>query len=122
MSTERQPEAAFEALSEGLGRRDLLRATAAIGTGAIAPAWLASPGLADVAAGPEDGPGPRVLQAGVGRRVGTYLALTPENSSWGYLPNRAATPIRRVRSGALVTFDTVSHEGILEDQGRDPDR
>jgi acetamidase/formamidase len=27
-----------------------------------------------------------------------------------------------VDSGATVTFDTVSHEGILEDQGRDPDR
>src|SRR5262249_29049627 len=25
-----------------------------------------------------------------------------------------------VPSGSLVTFDTVSHEGILEDQGRDP--
>ncbi len=63
-----------------------------------------------------------MLQAGVGRRVGTYVPLGPDNVSWGYLPNRDATPIRRVRSGALVTFDTVSHEGILEDQGRDPDR
>jgi acetamidase/formamidase len=30
--------------------------------------------------------------------------------------------VRTVRSGASVTFDTVSHEGILEDQGRDPVR
>ncbi len=38
MSTESDPEAAFETLSEGIGRRDLLRASAAIGAGAIAPA------------------------------------------------------------------------------------
>ena len=29
---------------------------------------------------------------------------------------------RTLTSGAVVTFDTVSHEGILEDQGRDPVR
>lgn len=54
--------------------------------------------------------------------MGTYVPLGPDNVSWGYLPNRDATPIRRVRSGALVTFDTVSHEGILEDQDQDRDR
>lgn len=42
--------------------------------------------------------------------------------SWGFLPNRDAKAVRSVPSGALVTFDTVSHEGILEDQGRDPVR
>jgi acetamidase/formamidase len=41
---------------------------------------------------------------------------------WGFLPNRDAAAVRSVRSGSLVTFDTVSHEGILEDQGRDPVR
>jgi len=115
-------EAAFETLSAGVGRRDLLKATAAIGAGAIAPAWMLSPGIADVAAAANDGPGPRVLQAGAGRRPGHYVISTLETVRWGYLPNRDAKPVRTVRSGALVTFDTVSHEGILEDQGRDPVR
>src|SRR5262249_35190286 len=46
---------------------------------------------------------------------------TPETISWGWLPNRASTPALRVAVGDTVTIDTVSHEGILDDQGRDPD-
>jgi acetamidase/formamidase len=114
-----EPEAAFETLSEGIGRRELLTAAAAIGAGAIAPAWMLSPGVEDAAAA-ADGPGPRVLQSGRGRRVGHYVESTPETVRWGFLPNRDARPIRTVTSGSIVTFDTVSHEGILEDQGRDP--
>lgn len=49
-----------------------------------------------------------------------YVPATPETIRWGYLPDNAAKPILTVPSGATVTFDTVSHEGILEDQGRDP--
>jgi len=49
-----------------------------------------------------------------------YVPAVPETIRWGYLPDNAAKPILTVRSGATVTFDTVSHEGILEDQGRDP--
>src|SRR4051794_20316407 len=114
-----EPEAAFERLTEGLGRRDFLRAATAIGAGAIAPAWMLSPGVEDAAAA-ADGPGPRVLQSGRGQRAGHYVESTPETVQWGFLPNRDARPIRTVTSGSLVTFDTVSHEGILEDQGRDP--
>ena len=113
------PEEAFEALSDGIGRRDLFRAAGAIGAGAIAPAWMLSPGVEDAAAA-TDGPGPPVLQSGRGRRVGHYVTSTPDTVMWGFLPNRDARPVRTVRSGELVTFDTVSHEGILEDQGRDP--
>jgi acetamidase/formamidase len=80
---------------------------------------MLSPGAEDAAAA-TDGPGPRVLQSGRGRRVGHEVTSTPETVRWGSLPNRDAKPVRTVRSGALVTFDTVSHEGILEDQGRDP--
>jgi acetamidase/formamidase len=119
MTSEHGPEAAFESLSEGIGRRDFLRAATAIGAGAIAPAWMLSPGVEDAAA-QADGPGPRVLQSGRGRRVGHYVQSTPETVRWGFLPNRDARPILTVPSGSLVTFDTVSHEGILEDQGRDP--
>src|SRR3954469_1163025 len=119
MTAAHEPEAAFETLSEGIGRRAFLRAATAIGAGAIAPAWMLSPGVEDAAAA-ADGPGPRVLQSGEGRRAGHYVVSTPETVRWGFLPNRDARPIRTVASGSLVTFDTVSHEGILEDQGRDP--
>jgi acetamidase/formamidase len=117
---ERHPEAAFATLWEGIGRRELLLAATAIGAGAIAPGWTLSPGVEDALAAAADGPGPRVLQSGGGRRAGHYVTSTPRTVRWGSLPNRDANPIRVVRSGALVTFDTVSHEGILEDQGRDP--
>lgn len=49
-----------------------------------------------------------------------YVPSTPETITWGYLPNRDSKPVLSVPSGAVVVFDTVSHEGILEDQGRDP--
>lgn len=62
-----------------------------------------------------------MLQPGQGRVDGAhYLRTTPETCLWGRLPHRDRTPVLRVASGATVTIDTVSHEGILEDQGRDP--
>jgi len=123
MTADPDPEEAFETLSQVIGRRDLLRASAAIGAGAIAPAWTLSPGAEEaVAAVAGRGPGPRVLQHGRGRRPGHYVASTPDTVRWGHLPNREAKAVRTVKSGSLVTFDTVSHEGILEDQGRDPVR
>src|SRR4051794_41218172 len=91
MTTWHEPEAAFETLSEGIGRRDFLRAATAIGAGAIAPAWMLSPGIEDAAAA-EDGPGPRVLQCGEGRRVGHYVESTSETVRRGFLPNRDGPP------------------------------
>jgi acetamidase/formamidase len=44
----------------------------------------------------------------------------PETVSWGWLPNAASRPVLAVTSGDVVCVDTISHEGILEDQGRDP--
>jgi acetamidase/formamidase len=49
-----------------------------------------------------------------------YLPSDPDAVMWGYLPNRTVEPVLTVPSGATVTVDTVSHEGVLEDQGRDP--
>ena len=49
-----------------------------------------------------------------------YVPSTLDNVFWGMLPNRSDKPILHVPSGSTVTFDTVSHEGILEDQGKDP--
>ena len=134
MPADNQPEAAFELLSEGIGRRTLLKATAAIGAGAVAPAWLLSPGVDEAISDPGGvtrgvetefdtvgrRPPGRILQPGVGRRVGHYVRSTRETVMWGYLPNAASRPVLTVRSGALVTFDGVSHEGMLEDQGRNP--
>lgn len=51
---------------------------------------------------------------------GIYIPSTPDTIHWGSLPNRSTEPLLTVASGAVVTFDTVSHEGILEDQGRNP--
>jgi len=48
-----------------------------------------------------------------------YVPSTLDTITWGYLPNRDAKPVMSVASGSVVTFDTVSHEGLLEDQGRD---
>ena len=49
-----------------------------------------------------------------------YLPVTPETCRWGWWPNRLAVPVMSVDDGTVVTVDTLSHEGILEDQGRDP--
>lgn len=49
-----------------------------------------------------------------------YVPTTPETARWGSLPNADSKPVLTMPSGSLVTFDTVSHEGVLEDQGKDP--
>ena len=49
-----------------------------------------------------------------------YVPSTPQTVMWGALPKADAKPVLTVPSGSTVVFDTVSHEGILEDQGRDP--
>ncbi len=47
------------------------------------------------------------------------LRCGPETVHWGYLSG-AAEPVLRIAPGDTVTIDTVSHEGILADQG-DPE-
>jgi acetamidase/formamidase len=49
-----------------------------------------------------------------------YIPSTPDTIKWGRLPNATDEPLLTVASGTVVVFDTLSHEGILEDQGRDP--
>ncbi|MGP3968754.1 acetamidase/formamidase family protein [Streptomyces sp. 6N223] len=62
-----------------------------------------------------------ILQPGAGPIHGEhYLPSLPEQVRWGYVPARDSEPVLRIRSGETVTVDSVSHEGILEDQGRDP--
>jgi acetamidase/formamidase len=111
-------EAARSLIESGIERRDFERASALVGTGAVAPGWLLSPGVAAVAAGP--GSAAPVLQSGTGRVEGRYVRSTLETVRWGTLPGAESIPAATVESGAMVTIDTISHEGILEDQGRDP--
>ena len=62
-----------------------------------------------------------ILQPGVGEITGDHsVAATPGNVLWGRLPCAADAPVLEVAPGATVTFDTISHEGILPDQGQDP--
>ncbi|MFC3689053.1 acetamidase/formamidase family protein [Aquipuribacter hungaricus] len=119
--TEQQEQAARarEVLVEGLGRRGFMRAAAGV-TALAGAAAAASPAAA--APRPPRVQLPRdVLQPGRGRIDGEhYLASTPDDVRWGYVPSVDSEPVLTVPSGATVTIDTVSHEGILEDQGRDP--
>ena len=36
------------------------------------------------------------------------------------MPNAATKPVLSIPSGATIVFDTLSHEGLVEDQGRNP--
>ncbi|WP_363331570.1 acetamidase/formamidase family protein [Microbacterium sp.] len=49
-----------------------------------------------------------------------YVPASPATVLWGRLPCETDVPVLTVAGGATVTFDTVSHEGILPDQGQDP--
>ena len=61
------------------------------------------------------------LHPGVGPIDGQhYLPSRTDEVLWGWLPNAQTEPVLSVASGDTVTIDTVSHEGILEDQGRAP--
>jgi acetamidase/formamidase len=110
--------AAAEIIARGIGRRDFVRAVAAMSAGA---------GVVGAASACSDGsaaPGPAeftVLQPGQGEIAGDhYLQSTPDQVLWGYVPNVHATAAMRMKSGETVSIDAVSHEGILEDQGRNP--
>jgi acetamidase/formamidase len=61
-----------------------------------------------------------ILQPGEGPIRGTYLPADPAAVFWGRLPSGADTPVLEVDPDTLVTIDTISHEGVLDDQGSDP--
>ncbi|PPG84084.1 acetamidase/formamidase family protein [Rathayibacter sp. AY1H2] len=61
------------------------------------------------------------VQPGEGVPPGVdYLPAEPGSVLWGRLPCAADASVLTVDSGAEVVIDTLSHEGVLEDQGRDP--
>ena len=49
-----------------------------------------------------------------------YLPTSVETAYWGRLPCAADRAVLSVDPGQEVVVDTLSHEGILEDQGGDP--
>ncbi|WP_423463525.1 acetamidase/formamidase family protein [Promicromonospora sp. MS192] len=49
-----------------------------------------------------------------------YLPTSVETAYWGRLPCAADTAVLAVDPGQQVVVDTLSHEGVLEDQGGDP--
>ncbi len=49
-----------------------------------------------------------------------YVPAVMSTIRWGFLPNRDSQAILTVPSKSLITFDTLSSEGMVEDQGRDP--
>ena len=49
-----------------------------------------------------------------------YVPATTKTVKWGYLPNLKDKPVAKLQPGSYLVVDSVSHEGILEDQGRDP--
>lgn len=62
-----------------------------------------------------------ILQPGTGPvRAEHYLPAVPDAVLWGRLPCMDDEAVLTVDDGESVTVDTISHEGILEDQGRDP--
>lgn len=114
--------AAAQTITRGIGRRDFVRAVAAVGAGAGVTAVAAACATGDTpAATGATTDSFQILQPDHGDIAGDhYLRSTPDQVLWGYVPTVHATPVVRMRSEQTITVDTVSHEGILEDQGRDP--
>ncbi len=52
----------------------------------------------------------------------THVASRMGNVLWGLLPSEHDPFVAKIRSGDVITVDALSHEGIMEDQGRDPRR
>ncbi|HEY3717917.1 MAG TPA: acetamidase/formamidase family protein [Jatrophihabitantaceae bacterium] len=49
-----------------------------------------------------------------------HIPSTVDTLRWGRLPARDAAAVAKVAPGETFSVDTLSHEGVLEDQGRDP--
>ncbi|AWS46991.1 acetamidase/formamidase family protein [Streptosporangium sp. 'caverna'] len=122
MRVPKSPSDVRDALVRGVGRRNFLRAAAVMtGTGgALLGSRSAHATSASNSAPAVTLPG-EILQPGKGPIHGKhYLPSRVEQVRWGYVPAVGSRQVLRMRSGETVTVDAVSHEGILEDQGRDP--
>lgn len=118
-------EHAAATLARGIGRRGFAQAVAGVvGLGIAGTAACSSAGggggATPSSGTPTPGAGP-ILQPGTGERSGDhYLSSEPDKVLWGYVPTVESQSVLRMTSGQTVTIDAVSHEGILEDQGRNP--
>lgn len=62
-----------------------------------------------------------ILQPGEGPiRSQHYLASEPDTVSWGVIPTVRTPTVATIAAGDTLTIDSMSHEGILEEFGRDP--
>jgi acetamidase/formamidase len=118
-------EPSVEVVEHGLGRRGFVRAavtlTAASALVAGGSAVTATTATASVAKGPRTRLPGQILQPGKGPIDGDhYLPSRLDEVFWGYLPRAQDAAVLSMSSGRTVTIDTISHEGLLEDQGRDP--
>ena len=119
-------EQAAETISRGIGRRGFVQAVAALGAGAgilgtASCASSAGTGSGSTSTAPAKVGVGEILQPGSGAMPGDhYLSSEADQVLWGYVPTVQAQSVLQMRSGQTVTIDTVSHEGILEDQGRNP--
>ena len=49
-----------------------------------------------------------------------HLPSHPDTVRWGTLPARGDRPVAAINAGDTLRIDTLSHEGLLEEQGKDP--
>ncbi|MGP5055599.1 acetamidase/formamidase family protein [Brachybacterium paraconglomeratum] len=122
LSSDRFARHAAATLRRGVGRRQMLQVAAALGAGGALMSACA-PSSGEPAAGDPTAPSGagQILQPGRGEIPGDhYLGSETDQVMWGYVPTVHSDPVLTVGSGETVTIDAVSHEGILEDQGRDP--
>lgn len=121
MNTSTLGSHAAAVIERGIGRRRLLQVSAALGaSGGLLSACTSPSAPAAPKPAPTGGAG-QILQPGAGSISGDhYVGSEPDSVLWGYVPTVHSTPSLQMASGETVTIDTVSHEGILEDQGRDP--
>ena len=96
-------------------QRDFLRRGLAVGARPPAPVTKPSSAGLPVSHATAD----RAAAAGLVTRGGDNalrIGSGPETVHWGYLSG-ASDPIAFVQPGDIVSIDTVSHEGLLADQG-----
>ncbi|MBY4214256.1 acetamidase/formamidase family protein [Rhodococcus fascians] len=118
-------EHAAETISKGIGRRGFIRAVAAMSAGAgLATTAACSTSSTTTAAASSSAPAASagaILNPGSGDISGDhYLSSEVDKVLWGYVPTVESASVLQMKSGETVTIDALSHEGILEDQGRDP--
>ena len=114
-----------ELLMKNFGRRGFLKTVAgvsALSAGGALAACSHTSAQGERVAGTESlGFKGKILQPGAGSITGDeYVQSTSDSVLWGYVPDVNAKPVARIKSGQTVTMDLVSHEGLLEDQGKDP--